>query len=114
VARGYLDVRSVVLMRRCDVHHLDRRIGAQILDRCTGTSTKIRGKALRRFVARVGRGDQCDTRVGRKRRQHQRKRAPQSDHTHAQTAVAHRGLTMCSTQQHGIVFGPLATLDIDV
>ena len=70
VLGGEHRMTRVILMRRRHIDGLDRRIGAQLLDRLVGLGGEIGGKTRPRLGARIGRRDQRNARIARERRQH--------------------------------------------
>ena len=87
--KGKTRMLRMELVRRRNVQHFERRIGAQLFHRRIGTTAKVALELRARLGARVGRGDQRDARVGRERGRHQRERA--SEAGDADTHCLHRG-----------------------
>jgi hypothetical protein len=86
VPGGEHRVAGVILMRRRHVDRLDRRVGAQLLDRRVAHGGEIRGEARPRLSAAIGRGHQRHPRIAHEGRQHQAEGAAEAGD--AQTELA--------------------------
>jgi hypothetical protein len=80
VRAGEPGVGGVELMRRCDIHDVDRRVGRQLLYIGVCMCAEVPRESFAGFGARIGARDHLNARVTKRRRRH-RERAAQPGHS---------------------------------